>query len=90
VQTQNSDQLPEMLAILCRVLEEAFRIATGNGPVRSGWQDHIRIWLAEVVNEAASGVKDPAALRRMALTSIAMSYLDDRANSTRESASRRS
>jgi hypothetical protein len=81
VQTQDNDVYsPETLAVLWQVLEETFRIATGNGPVRSGWQDHVRTRLAEVImNGAANGVRDPAALRRMALTSVAMGYLDSSA-----------
>ena len=68
---------PETLAMMCRVLDEAVRIATGNGIVRSGWQNDIRARLAKVImNGAAKGVKDPTALRRMALTSVAMGYLD--------------
>jgi len=67
---------PETSAMLNQVLEESFRIATGNGPVRSGWQDHVRTRLAEVImGGAAKGVRDPVALRRMALTAVAMDGL---------------
>lgn len=81
MRTQDNDVYsPETLAVLWQVLEETFRIATGNGPVRSGGQDHVRTRLAEVIrNGAANGVKDPAALRRRALTSVAMGYLDSSA-----------
>jgi hypothetical protein len=69
---------PEALAVLYRVFDESFRIATGNGPVRSGWQDDVRFRLAQVIMcGAARGVKDPLALRRMALTAVAMGYLDN-------------
>ncbi len=70
---------PEALALLYRVFDESFRIATGNGPVRSGWQDHVRFRLAQVITSGAAGVKDPLALRRMALTAVAMGYLDNSA-----------
>ena len=69
---------PETLAMLNHVLEESFRIATGNGPIRSGWQDDVRTRLAAVImGGAAKGVRDPLALRRMALTAVAMGYLDN-------------
>ena len=69
---------PETLAMMCRVLDEVVRIATGNGIVRCEWQEDVRTRLAHVImNGAAKGVKDPIALRRMALTSVAMGYLDN-------------
>jgi hypothetical protein len=71
---------PEPLGMIRRV-HESFNIATGNGPVRSGWQDNVRIRLEQVImSGVAKGVKDPLALRRMALTAVAMGYLDNSAD----------
>jgi hypothetical protein len=52
---------PEALAMLYRVFDESFRIATGNGPVRSGWQDDVRFQLAQVIMcGAARGGERPS------------------------------
>ena len=57
--------------MLYRVLDEAVRMPTGNGPAHSGWQDDVRTRLVEVImNGAANGVKDPLPFARMALTAI--------------------
>ena len=71
---------PEKLAMLYRVFDESFRIAAGDGFVRSELRDHVRFRLAQVIMcGAARGVKNPLALRRMALTAVAMGYLGNSA-----------
>jgi hypothetical protein len=80
VQTRkNCVYTPETLAMLCRVFNDSFRIAAGHGFGHSEWRDDVRLLIAQVIMRGAEkGVRDPITLRRMALTVVAMGYLDNR------------
>jgi hypothetical protein len=69
---------PETLATLLLVFDQSFSTLVGAGPARDdAWRKEVGIRLAEaLMNGYAAGEKDPLMLRRMALTRVAMSYMD--------------
>jgi hypothetical protein len=68
---------PEILAMLCRILDESFRTIVGSGTlVDNEWRDEIRSRLAQVIIVAFErGEHDPLVLQRTAISVIAPAYI---------------
>jgi hypothetical protein len=69
---KNGVHSPETLVMLHRVLEESFNTIVGPDQVNdSGWQQDVRIRLAQVILTAYDhGVRDPERLGRTAIKVI--------------------